>query len=204
MEQTKSMEQSNCHYKRKEEERDQTRNLVKEEKREKTEKKEFSFSLNSQSELDKELDKPRSRAYLEILDAIDFVSATDEEIIAEIKSKMTEEMADDFSDMSVEEMLEEIKASIQEEFQKIEIELKPIMYGILDKCYISGCDIHEISGMGTIMAHFEANKPMPDNLAKGRVVFHKHPGCRAVEVYNNCCRVVNRDGSVIRIPDSEI
>ena len=167
-------------------------------------KKQFSFSFDKEKEIDDELRKPRSRAYMEVFDAIDMLSATDEEIIDQLKSNMDEETAEEFSNMTAEEILEEIKACFQEEFQNVQIEMKSILQGVLAKCYITGCDCHAITAEGNILDHYETKGPIPEELEKGRIVFHKYPNCRCVEVYNNCCRVINMDSTVLKIPNSEI
>lgn len=166
--------------------------------------KKFSFSFAKQDELDKELRKPRSRAYMEIFDAIDMLSANDEEIIAKLRESMDEEAFEEFSEMTAEELIEEIRLSFLEEFNEMQEELKKVMIGVISKCYISGCDCHAIAPDGGILQHFDANGPMPPNLEKGRAVFRKYPDCKCVEVYSDCCRVVNDDSSVIRIKDGEI
>jgi len=168
-------------------------------------KKQFSFSFSKEQQIDKELRKPRSRAYMEIFDAIDMLSATDEEIIAKLKENMDEDTAEEFSNMTAEEILEEIKACFQEEFQNLQIEVKSILHGVLSKCYIDGCDCHAISSEGDILEHFEVNAPMPNEfLERGRMIYRKYPDCRCVEVYSDCCRVVAMDSTVTKIPNVEI
>ena len=168
-------------------------------------KNSFNFSFDKEQEIDKELRKPRSRAYMEVFDAIDMLSATDEEIIAKLKANMDEDTAEEFSNMTAEEILEEIKLCFQEEFQSMEIEIKSILCGVLSKCYIDGCDCHAITSEGDILDHFEASKAIPDeNLERGRRVFKMHPDCRCVEVYTDCCRVVENDSTVIKIPNNVI
>lgn len=168
-------------------------------------KKQFSFSFDKEQEIDKELRKPRSRAYMEVFDAIDMLSTTDEEIIAELKANMDEDTAEEFSNMTAEEILEEIKACFQEEFQNLQIEVQSILHGVLSKCYINDCDCHAISAEGNIMDHYNSHSPMPDEfLERGRMVFRKYPSCRCVEVYSDCCRVVAEDSTVLKISNSEI
>lgn len=164
----------------------------------------FNFSFAKQNKLDIELRKPRSRAYMEIFDAIDILSANDEEIIAKLKEAMDEDTFAEFSEMSAEELIEEIMLSFQEEFNTIKEELKKVMLGVISKCYINGCDCHAISSDGEILRHFCANEPMPAELEKGRIVFSKHPECKCVEIYSDCCIVVNADSTVTRIKNDEI
>ncbi|MBP3609728.1 MAG: hypothetical protein J6J42_05260 [Lachnospiraceae bacterium] len=181
---------------------EQTQQQQKEQKA--PQKKQFAFSFSNDKELDKELRKPRSRAYMEIFDAIDMLSATDEEIIEQLKANMDEDTAEEFAEMSVEELLEEIKASFREEFMSLPVEVESILQGVLSKCYISGCDCHAISATGDILEHYDAKLPMPANLEKGRKVYHKFPDCRCVEVYTDCCRVIAQDSTVTKIDNDEI
>ncbi|MBR5597298.1 MAG: hypothetical protein IKW30_07820 [Lachnospiraceae bacterium] len=167
-------------------------------------KKQFLFSFSEEQKIDKELKKPRSRAYMELFDAIDMLSATDEEIIEQLKANMDEDTADEFSNMTTEELLEEIRACFQEEFENLEIELESILCGVVSKCYIEGCDCHAISPEGRLIDHFKEDQELPEELEKGRIVYKMYPQCRCVEVYNDCCRVIDTDSSVIRISDDEI
>lgn len=161
----------------------------------------FQFNF-ANDKLDEELRKPRSRAYMECFAAIDMLSATDEEIIAQLKASVDEETAEEFSQMSTEELLEEIKASFKEEFEKLEV--RSVLIGVLAQCYVAGCDVHAISPEGHIINHFNKELELPDGLQKGRIVYNKYPNCRCVEVYTDCCRVVQNDSTVIKISNTEI
>lgn len=167
-------------------------------------RKQFSFQFSNSDQVDNELRKPRSRAYMEIFDAIDLLSATDEEIIEQLKANMDEDTAEEFLDMSMEELLEEIRASFQEEFESLSIEVESILHGVLAKCYIDGCDCHAISAEGRILDHYVIGKPLPEELERGRKVYHKYPTCRCVEVYSDCCRVIATDSTVTKIPNKDI
>ena len=166
-----------------------------------TQKKGFSFSFAESDEVEKELRKPRSKAYMEVISAIDVLSATDEEIIERLRENVDEDLIDEFADMSDEDLLEEIRATFREEFQSLPIEVTSILHGVLAKCYIGGCDCHAITSEGYILDHFNALGPMPENLAKGRKIYHQYPNCSCVEVYNNCCRVIMPDATVIKVDD---
>lgn len=165
---------------------------------------EFSFSFKEQDKLDAELRKPRSKVYLELFSAIDMLSATDEEIIAKLKENLDEDTAEEFAQMSKEELLEEIKLSFQEEFQNLEIPVETVLQGVISKCYIDGCDCHAIDSVGNILDHFSVGDKMPDELATGRIAFNRYPNCACVEVYSNCCRVIDFDGEVIKITNQEL
>lgn len=164
----------------------------------------FSFSFSDGDKLDEQLRKPRSRAYMEIFDAVDLISATDEEIIQKLQENMDPDTAEEFSEMSTEELLEEIRASIQEEFRTMSIDIKSVLHGVLAKCYIDGCDCHAIGPTGMFLEHYSEGGPIPQELAKGRGLFQRYPDCRCIEVYTDCCRVVMGDSKVIRVGNSEI
>lgn len=166
-------------------------------------KKEFTFSFEKQNEIEKELRKPRSTAYMEVISAVDMLSADDEEIIGKLKESMDEDTAEDFSQMTDEELLEEIRQSFLEEFSSIGTGLKDILIGVLSRCYIGGCDCHAISPEGKVMEHFRDNMPLPNGLQKGRALLKKYPDCKCVEVYTDCCRVISSDSTVTKISDNE-
>ena len=163
--------------------------------------KEFNFTFEQSNALDEKLRRPRSRAYMEILEAVDMLSATDQEIIDALMENLDPETAEEFEGMSAEELLEEIRESIQEEFRTASQDMRQVMYGILAKCRIEGCDCHAISPEGKILAHYETGRPIPENLAKGRGLFERFPECKCIEVYRDCCRVVMKDSSVIKVQD---
>ena len=164
----------------------------------------FNFTFEQSNALDEKLRKPRSRAYMEILEAVDMLSATDQEIIDALMENLDPETAEEFEAMSAEELLAEIRESIQDEFRTASQDMRQVMYGILAKCRIEGCDCHAISPEGKVLAHYETDKPIPDNLAKGRCLFERFPECKCIEVYRDCCRVVMRDSSVVKVKDHEI
>lgn len=167
-------------------------------------RQEFSFSFAEEDKLDQALRKPRSRAYMEIFDAVDMLSATDEEIIEKLTENMDPDTAAEFTAMSVEELLEEIRASIQEEFRTVSLDIEQVLHGVLAKCYIEGCDCHAISSDGMFLEHYTAGGPIPETLQKGRLLFGRFPDCRCIEVYTDCCRVVMNDASVLRVANNEI
>ena len=192
------MEQERYLSQQQEQMRTQTRD------RQETPRKQFSFQFSDSNRVEDALRKPRSRAYMELFDAVDLLSATDEEIIEQLKANMDEDTAEEFLNMSMEELLEEIKESFQEEFESLPIEVESILHGVLAKCYIDGCDCHAITPEGRILEHYSIGLVLPEELEKGRKVYHKYPGCRCVEVYTDCCRVIQMDSTVIKIPNKDI
>lgn len=160
------------------------------------------FNISENAETQRKLRSPRSDAYMQLFDAVDLLSATDEEIIEKLKNNLDEDIAEDFLSMSPEELRKEIKLSFVEEFESLQIEVKSVLHGVLAKCYITGCDCHAITSDGHILDHFKTGSPMPAELAKGRPILMQYGNkCKCVEVYNNCCRVIMNDSSVITIDD---
>ena len=162
----------------------------------------IQISTGRDDELNRKLCAPRSETYMQAVEMIDALSATDEEIIEKLKSNMSEETQEIIDGMSMEEIQEEIKLSFVEEFANMELPQKVELLGIISECYINGCDCHAITSEGDILDHFKRSEEMPNDLAKARPVFHSYKNrCTCVEVYTNCCRVVMKDSSVIEIPD---
>ena len=198
-EKTKSQQQSGYMYK--EEKADAQRYARAEQQ---TERKEFSFRFKDLDKCEEVLRKPRSQAYIEVIGTIDLLSATDEEIIARLKETIDEDVVEEFAEMTTEEILAEIKATFREEFAALEVKVESVLHGVLTKCYISGCDCHAIGPDGSFLEHYKIGGAIPSELAKGRKVLQKYPDCSCVEVYNDCCRVVNYDTTVVRIENDEI
>ena len=162
------------------------------------------FNIAEDAETQRKLRSPRSDIYMQLFDAMDLLSATDEEIIEKIKENMDEDTAEEFLSMSAEELREEIRLSFVEEFESLQIEVKSVLHGVLAKCFITGCDCHAITPEGYILDHFKAGKPLPAELAKGRPILMQYGNrCKCVEVYNNCCRVIMNDSSVVTIIDAK-
>ena len=162
------------------------------------------FKINADAETERKLRAPRSEIYMQLFDLVDVLSATDEEIIEKIKENLDEETAEEFIDMPAEELREEIRLSFVEEFESLQVEVKSVLHGVLAKCYITGCDCHAITSEGYILDHFKVNGPMPEELQKGRAILRKYgDSCKCVEVYNNCCRAIMMDSSVVTINDNE-
>ena len=164
----------------------------------------FEFSRQESADQERLLRQPRSREYLAVFEMMDLLSATDEEIIEQLKENIDEEEAEEFAGMTDEEILEEIRTIFLEEFAQMEVHIETVMTGVLSKCYISGCDCHAITSEGRILAHFKTGEAVPEEYARGRIAYNRHPGCRCVEVYNNCCRVIMGDGDVLEIPNRDL
>ena len=162
------------------------------------------FNIADDVETQRKLRSPRSDVYMQLFDVVDLLSSTDEEIIDKLKENLDEDTAEEFLSMSTEELREEIRLSFVEEFESLQIEVKSVLFGVLAKCYISGCDCHAITSEGHILDHFKTGGPIPRELAKGRPILMQYGSkCKCVEVYNNCCRIIMNDSSVITIDDTK-
>lgn len=164
----------------------------------------FEFQFSDTQDIDRVLRQPRSAAYMDTIGVIDLLSETDEEIIEKLKEDISEEVVEDFSDMSMEDLLSELKSSIGEEFCELKIEMKSVLHGIIAKCRIEGCDCHAINPNGEILEHFKERGPMPEELRKGRTMMLKYPDCKCVEVYTDCCRIIQKDGTVLKVKNSDM
>ena len=169
-----------------------------------SERKEFSFQFKGVDKCEEVLRKPRTQAYIEVMGTIDLLSATDEEIIAKLKENLDEDVVEEFAEMTTEEVLAEIKATFREEFAALEVKVESVLQGVLTKCYITGCDCHAIGPDGNFLDHYQIGGDMPPELVRGRKVLQRYPGCSCVEVYNDCCRVVNYDTTVTKIDNDDI
>lgn len=198
-EKTKSQQQSGYKFN---EEKTEAKRYAKNEQT--AERKEFSFQFKGVDKCEEVLRKPRTQAYIEVMGTIDLLSATDEEIIAKLKENIDEDVVEEFAEMTTEEILAEIKATFREEFAALEVKVESVLQGVLTTCYITGCDCHAIGPDGNFLDHYEIGGQMPPELVRGRKVLKKYPGCSCVEVYNDCCRVVNYDTTVIKIDNDDI
>lgn len=168
----------------------------------------FSFDFKFDEQEDAILRQPRSQAFLDAVAMIDLLSSTDEEIIERLRDVVDEDTLEEFIEMTPEELYEEIMLSFKEEMEERErkleslpeLEVKPDkLEGIISQCYIDGCDVHAIDKNGYILEHFRCGSKLPGNLQKGRDLYHKNKGCNCIEVYSNCCRIINWDGSVTTV-----
>jgi hypothetical protein len=161
-------------------------------------------TTTEQEKLNRILKQPRSRMYLDLFEKVDLLSSTDEEIIEKLLEGREDDEIEELREMTDEEILEEIRQVFLEEFQELKDSLlDPKLLGVISKCYINGCDVHVITPEGTILNHFETEKDMPRDIAKGRKVYHDHQDCSCVEIYENCCRVILSSGEVITVKDNE-
>ncbi len=94
--------------------------------------------------------------------------------------------------------VEEIIHALGEEFP--EVELHSILLGIVSSCQLGvPYEVHTLDITGQIIQHYKRGQPLPGGLEKARSLALRG-GYAFIEVYPDCCRAVNMDGSVAVIP----
>ena len=144
-----------------------------------TDKVQFSFELKGKDREQLFMRTPRSQAYLDIISSIDMLSSTDEEIIAKIKEVVDADIVDEYAQMTPEEMLEELRLIFEEEMAQRQIKLAEFndkLYGVISKCFITGCYVHAINDQGTILEHYREHQKLPMALSRARDAYTKCSG----------------------------
>ena len=163
----------------------------------------FSFDLKQSQNEQLFMRSPRSQAYMDIIASIDLLSATDEAIMEKLKEVVDEDTLEEFSEMTTEELLEELRLSFEDEMAQKEMKLEEcqdMLFGVISKCYITGCYVHAIDRKGNILEHYKKNEKLPLALSRARDEYTKCNGdCSCVEAYRWCSRVIGLDGSVTEI-----
>lgn len=146
----------------------------------------FSFSIPEKDE--RRL--PRSPIYMETIGAADLLSRDDEEAISKIRCILGDDATDELAAMSPNELEEEIKEVMSEELPD-----KTSLLGVICRCYIDGCDCHEITPLGKIKEHFRIGQDIPDKLSSCRQYLQNHAECTFVEIYEDCIIAINNDST---------
>ena len=158
--------------------------------------KDFQFEKQKER-IEQILQRPRTQEYMAALDMIDFLSSDDEAIIERLKENMGEEFVEELQEMTDEEIFAMITQAFHDEFAELETNLDDELQAVIAQCYVEGCDCHAIDQNGYILAHYESNKTLPEDLERGRMVYRTYAGrCQCVEVYKTCCRVISKCGDV--------
>ena len=156
------------------------------------ETKEFSlndsFSFNIPEKDDRRL--PRSPLYMETICAVDLLSKDDEAAIAKIREIIGDDAADDLASMSEDEFENELKEVIDEELPN-----KGALESVVCRCYIEGCDCHEITPLGRIKEHFKITQELPQKLSICRKYLQDHNDCTFVEIYSDCIIAISSDST---------
>lgn len=88
----------------------------------------------------------------------------------------------------------EIISTIKKEFP--EVELAGILLGIVSVCYLGKpYEVHTLDIAGNIITHYQAGQMLPGGMEKARGIAI-HGGYDHIEVYSDCLRAINSDGTV--------
>lgn len=121
--------------------------------------------------LDRLLRKPRSKKFIEAIVKLDAGGHT-------------------HNHNEINDLLEIIKAEFSE------VDISGILLGFVSKCYLGKpYEVHSIDYLGRIIEHYKNGTSLPDGMekARGLAIFG---GYEFIEVYTDCCRAINSDGSV--------
>ena len=147
-----------------------------------------SFSFDIPKKDDRRL--PRSPLYMETICAADLLSKDDEAAISKIREIIGDDATDELASMSADELENEIKEVIDEELPN-----KGSLESVVCRCYIEGCDCHEITPLGKIKEHFQIAQKLPQKLSVCRKYLQDHDDCTFVEVYSDCIIAISSDST---------
>lgn len=146
----------------------------------------FSFSI---SEKDARR-LPRSPLYMETIGAADLLSRDDKEAISKIRELIGDDATEELALMSSGELENEIKEVMEDELPD-----NKSLIGVVCRCYIDGCDCHEITPLGKIKEHFRIGQDIPSKLSSCRQYLQEHNDCTFVEVYDDCIVAISKDST---------
>ena len=147
-----------------------------------------SFSFNIPEKDDRRL--PRSPLYMETICAADLLSKDDEAAITKIREIIGDDVADELASMSADEFENELKEVIDEELPN-----KGALESVICRCYIEGCDCHEITPLGKIKEHFKIAQELPQKISVCRKYLQDHNDCTFVEIYSDCIIAISSDST---------
>lgn len=133
---------------------------------------------------------PRSMVYVETMCGADLISRQDDEIITKLKDAVGDEAADEIVAMGTDELADEISDMIDEEVPE-----KDALIGVFCRCYIEGCDCHEITPEGRIKEHFSIGQELPAQADFCREYLKSNENCAFVEIYSDCMVAVSKDST---------
>lgn len=133
-----------------------------------------SYTETDAAKLDHLLRKPRSKRYMELLGQLDTGGHLHN------KEK-------------VEQLINDLKAELPE------LELSGLK-GYVSICYLGEpYEVHMLDLAGEILEHYPRGKALPNGLEKVRYIA-MNGGYHVIEVYEDCCRAIGRNGQVSVIP----
>ena len=121
--------------------------------------------------LDRILKRNRSKKYLELIEKLDAGSCSHSN-----------------------EYLESIIDDIKNEFY--EIDISDFMIGIVSRCFLGDTyEVHILDLFAKIVKHYTKGEQMPPEFERVRSMTI-HNNYLFIEIYNDACRAIGRDGSV--------
>lgn len=121
--------------------------------------------------LDRMLRKPRSKEYMQAMHKLDAGG--------HVRNQA-----------AVDDIINAIRA----EFPEVDIHC--VMLGVVSICYLGfPYEVHTLDITGQIIEHYKAGQRLPGGLEKARYLALRG-GYEFIEVYPDCCRCVNANGSV--------
>ena len=149
----------------------------------------FSFESNQKSQSVKNLGidtedynlmlrKKRSPKYVEILSALDLKGLENNQA-----------------------KINEITNEIHKELPEVKLYEVSVLLGIISKCYLGyPYEVHILDMEQNIVEHYKINEKLPAGMEKARNLA-LNQGYKFIEVYNDCCRAVSKNGQVSVIFD---
>lgn len=133
-------------------------------------------------------------AYMETICASDLLSKQDEEVISKLRDNIGIVATEELSSMTYGELEKEMEEVIDEELPE-----KGKLEKVICRCFIDGCDCHEITPQGKIKEHFKLEQALPDKLIACRNYLRSHPDCAFIEVYSDCVIAINKDSTTVQL-----
>lgn len=90
----------------------------------------------------------------------------------------------------------EIINEIHKELPEVKLYEASVLLGIISKCYLGyPYEVHILDMAQNIVEHYKINEKLPAGMEKARNLA-LNQGYKFIEVYNDCCRAVSRNGQV--------
>ena len=97
--------------------------------------------------------------------------------------------------------INEIINEIHKELPEVKLYEVSVLLGIISKCYLGyPYEVHILDMEQNIVEHYKINEKLPAGMEKARNLA-LNQGYKFIEVYNDCCRAVSRNGQVSVIFD---
>ena len=127
---------------------------------------------------------------METICAADLISKNDKEVIVKIREMIGDNATHELTMMSSDELENEIK-----EVMNGELSSNSILECVVCRCYIEGCDCHEITPLGKIKDHYKTGENLPNKLSICRKHLQEHQDCAFIEIYSDCFIAISNDST---------